>query len=254
MSFDDQPPDSEESLKGLKARVRRRATLKTSFLTGLVIAAPISITLFIVWAFVDFIDNRVRPIILHMTPATWHDFIDTYAAIPGLGLLLVMIVLTLLGMLTANIVGRTIVGWGDHIVHRVPIIGSIYKTLKQIFETVVHQTGPAFKQVCLIEWPRKNCYTVAFVIGPTNGEIKAKGEDDLVTVFLPHAPSPTSGYLIFLPRDEVKILDMTVEEGIKMVVSIGIVTPDYLPNAEEPIGSGGRGFLDRLARRLQATG
>ena len=238
------------------ARLRRRPTLKTSFLTGLVVAAPIGITVFLVWTFVDLVDSWVRPIILHITPRAWHPFLDMYAAIPGLGLLVAVVVLTILGALTANIVGRTIVGWGDLIVHRVPIVGAIYKTLKQIFETVVHQTGPAFKQVCLIEWPRKNCHTIAFVIGPTTGEIAAKGTDDLVTLFLPHSPSPTSGYLMFLPREEVKILDMTVEEGIKMVVSVGIVAPEYAGDLPSKLRNAVRGnsLIDKLARKLQAAG
>ena len=232
----------------------RRPTLKTSFLTGLVVAAPLGITVFLVWNFVDLIDNWVRPIILRMTPRAWHEVLDSYAAIPGLGLVVVVVVLTIIGALTANIVGRTIVGWGDLIVHRVPVIGTIYKTLKQIFETVVHQTGPAFKQVCLIEWPRKNCHTIAFVIGPAAGEIALKGAEDLVTVFLPHSPSPTSGYLMFLPRDEVKILDMTVEEGIKMVVSVGIVAPEYSGEEKFRATFRGNSLIERLARKLQATG
>src|SRR5215813_10068959 len=97
-------------------RLRRRPTLKTSFLTGLVVAAPIRITVFLVWTFIDLVDSWVRPIILHITPRAWHPIMDMYAAIPGLGLLVAVIVLTILGALTANIVGRTIVGWGDLIV------------------------------------------------------------------------------------------------------------------------------------------
>jgi len=248
-------PTLETEQDDLPRPRRRRTTLKTSFLTGLVVAAPIGITVFLVWTFIDLVDSWVAPIILHITPRAWHPLMDAYAAIPGLGLLVAVVVLTILGALTANIVGRTIVGWGDVIVHRVPVIGAIYKTLKQIFETVVHQTGPAFKQVCLIEWPRKNCHTIAFVIGPTSGEIAVKGGlDDLVTVFLPHSPSPTSGYLMFLPREDVKILDMTVEEGIKMVVSVGIVAPEYAGDTSKLRQViRGNSLIDKLARKLQAA-
>ena len=106
-----------------------------------------------------------------------------------------------------------------------------------------------------IEWPRKNCHTIAFVIGPASGEIAAKGTEDLVTVFLPHSPSPTSGYLMFLPREEVKILDMTVEEGIKMVVSVGIVAPEYTGEPGKLRSSSrGNSLIDKLTRRLQAAG
>jgi uncharacterized membrane protein len=222
-------PGPQDGQEAKRARPRRRTTLKTSFLTGLVVAAPLGITILLVWSFVDFVDRQVRPIINRMTPANWHEMIDRYAAIPGLGLLLVIVVLTLLGMLTANIVGRTVVGWGDRLVHRMPVIGTIYKTLKQIFETVVAQTEPAFKQVCLIEYPSKGLWALAFVIGATKGEIQAKLDDELLTVFLPTTPNPTTGFMLFIPKKDVKILDMSVEEGAKMLISAGIVTPEYLP-------------------------
>lgn len=226
-------PEPQDGPDQKRVRVRRRATLKTSFLTGLVVAAPLGITIFLAWTFVDFVDRNVRPIINRVTPEHWHGIIDPYAAIPGLGLLLVVIALTLIGMLTANFTGRTIVGWGDRLVHKMPVIGAIYKTLKQIFETVVTQTEPAFKQVCLIEYPSKGTWAIAFVIGATKGEISAKLDDDLVTVFMPSTPNPTTGFMLFIPKSEVKILDMTIEEGAKMIISAGIVTPEYMPDASE---------------------
>jgi uncharacterized membrane protein len=254
------PPETEENLGALRSRVRRRATLKTSFLTGLVVAAPIGITVFLVWTFVDLVDDWVRPIVLQVTPRAWHQVLDSYAAIPGLGLLLAVAAVTLLGALTANIFGRTVVAWGDGVVHKLPIIGSIYKTLKQIFETVVNQTEETFKEVCLVEFPRKDCWCIAFVVGSTKGEIALKAEGDLVSVFLPHAPSPASGYLMFLPKEQVQILDMTVEEGIKFVVSIGIVTPAYEPGLSDKLraavsGGGTRrsSLLNRIARKLQTA-
>lgn len=253
------PPDTEESPipdsaePAPKPPRRKRATLKTSFLTGLVIAAPIGITVWLTWSFVTFVDSRVQPIILKATPKEWHAFIDKYDAIPGFGLLLVVALLTLLGMLTANIVGRTVVGWGDGIWHRMPVIGTVYKTLKQIFETVVSQAEPSFQEVCLIEYPRKGIWAIGFVTASTKGEIQARSDQDLLTIFLPTTPNPTSGFLLFVPRAEVKILEMTVEEGAKMVISAGIVTPDYMdtvfagPPPPEPVKA--QGLIERFTRR-----
>lgn len=226
---------SEFPTKGepMKGRPRApRATFKTSFLTGLVIAAPIGITIFLAWSFISFVDNQVRPIVLKITPTNWHEFINEYAAIPGLGLLLIVVTLTLLGMLTANIAGRTIVGWGDGLVHRMPVIGTIYKTLKQIFETIIAQADPTFQEACLIEYPRRDTWAIAFITANTKGEIQAKSEEDLVTVFLPTTPNPTSGFLLFLPKKDIRVLDMSVEEAAKLVISAGIVTPDYKASAD----------------------
>ena len=249
------PANDHDNLGEKPPRARRkRATLKTSFLTGLVIAAPIGITIWLTWSFVSFVDSRVQPLVFQITPATWHGFIDRYDAIPGLGLLLVVLSLTVLGMLTANIVGRTVVGWGDSIWHRMPVIGTVYKTLKQIFETVVSQADPSFQDVCMIEYPRKGIWAVGFVTAETKGEIQARADLDLVTVFMPTTPNPTSGFLLFVPRKDVKILDMTVEEGAKLVISAGIVTPDFIPpvyagagNVPEPVKA--QSLLERFTRR-----
>ena len=152
---------------------------------------------------------------------------ETYLpfGIPGLGLLMVCFVMTLIGALTAGILGRFWIRTSERILSRMPIIRSIYSALKQIFETVLSHQSNAFREVVLFEYPRRGSWALGFITGSTRGEIQNSTEDEVVNVFLPTTPNPTSGYLLFLPRRELVILSMTVEEGIKMVISGGIVTP-----------------------------
>ncbi len=199
------------------------ATLRRNFLTGVVVAAPIGITIFLTWTFIEFVDSKVTPLIpKQYNPEEYLQF-----SIPGLGVLVVVASLTLLGALTANLFGRTILDLGERFVDRMPVVRSIYATLKQIFETAVSQSENSFKEVGLIEYPRPGLYAICFVTTNTKGEIKSLVGEEMVSVFLPTTPNPTSGYLLFVPRADIQILDMTVEEGAKLVISAGIVEPDY---------------------------
>lgn len=239
------PPSEPKGIRSFKP-----VNLRTSFLTGIVVAAPIAITIYLVWSFIAFVDNQVRPIVLGMMPDSWHHVIYEYAAIPGLGLLILVGALTLLGMLTANMVGRTLLRWGDLLAHRTPIVGTIYRTLRQIVESVVTQTEPAFKQVGLIEYPAKGMFRLVFVIGNAKGEIRELFDDDMLTVFMPSTPNPMAGYVSFIPKKNVRILDMSIEDGVKTLVSAGIAQPEYAP-VIEPVPRPARtpGLLDRWAAR-----
>ena len=202
--------------------------LRTYFLTGLVVAAPVAITAYLTFTFVTFVDRQITPLIPpRYNPNTYVDF-----TIPGLGVLVVLIALTILGALTANLFGRTIIGLGEKILDRMPVVSSIYSALKQIFETVLAQSDTTFKQVCLVEYPRKGIWAIGFVSTSARGEIASRVDKEMLSVFLPTTPNPTSGFLLFVPRSDVIILDMSVEEGAKMVISAGLVVP-------EP-GNGGR--------------
>jgi uncharacterized membrane protein len=250
MASDAIPPLPEPQAKPSRFRSFKRPKLRTSLVTGIVVAAPIGLSIFLIWSFVAFVDDQVRPVVLGVTPNSWHKLIDEYAAIPGLGLILLLVALTLVGMLTANMVGRTVVGWGDSIARRTPILGTIYKTLKQIIETIIAQTEPAFKQVCLIEYPSKGTWRLAFVIGSAKGEIQAKFDEDMMTIFMPSTPNPMTGYLMFMPKKTIRLLEMSIEDGIKMLVSAGIVTPDRLPTGGlAPGPSRTSSILSRLTRR-----
>lgn len=196
--------------------------LRTYFLTGLVVAAPISITVYLTWWFVTLFDVWLKPLVpLIYNPDTYLPF-----SVPGVGLLFAFFALTVLGALTANLFGRTIVAYGEQMLNRMPVVRNVYSALKQIFETALSQSSSSFQDVGLIEYPRQGLFAIVFVSTETGGEIPEKsGEQDMYSVFLPTTPNPTSGYLLFVPRRDVILLEMSVEEGAKLVISAGLVSP-----------------------------
>ena len=205
--------------------------LRNYFLTGLVVAAPIGITGYLTWLFITSVDQWVTPLIpTAYNPETYLPF-----SIPGLGVVIVAAFLVLLGALTANFFGRALIRWGERILDAMPVVRSIYGTLKQIFETVTSHSAASFRDVVLVEYPRKGLWAIAFVSSETKGEIRHRLDQEMVNVFLPTTPNPTSGYLLFVPKKDVVYLDMTVEEGVKYVISAGLVTPPRQQGAEVPV-------------------
>jgi uncharacterized membrane protein len=197
------------------------ARLRTYFLTGILITAPIGITAYLSIEFINFVDSSVTPLIpARYNPETYLPF-----GLPGLGLLVMAVFLTMVGFLTANFLGRQLVRAGERLVDRMPVVRGIYGALKQIFETVLAKSSTSFRQCVLVEWPRKGAWTVAFVTGQAQGEILRRAEQDLVAIYVPTTPNPTSGYLMYLPRTDVIFLDMSVEDGLKLVISGGLVIP-----------------------------
>ncbi|MCF6196771.1 MAG: DUF502 domain-containing protein [Emcibacter sp.] len=142
--------------------------------------------------------------------------------------------LTVLGFFAANFLGRTLIKIGEKILNRMPVVRSVYNTLKQIFETVISENKGSFQEVVLIEYPRKGLWAIAFISGENKGEIQRKMADDVVNVFLPTTPNPTSGFLLFVPKKDIIRLDMTPDEGAKYVISAGLVDPGNMPVKEEP--------------------
>jgi uncharacterized membrane protein len=214
-------------------RISPLARLRAYFLTGVIVTAPISITIFLVWQFITFLDTQVGGLI----PAPYNPEAYLPFGLPGLGLLIMLAFLTLVGFLAAGLAGRTLVHIGERLLSRMPIVRSVYSTLKQIFETVLAQSSRSFREVVLIEYPRRGLGAIGFVTGPTRGEIQARSGEELVNVFLPTTPNPTSGFLLFVPKSELVHLDMTIEEGIKMVISGGIVAPpNHLEALAEAVG------------------
>ena len=207
------------------------ARLRNHFVTGLVVVGPLAITVYIARGFLDWVDATVKPLI----PAAWNP--DSYLpfAVPGFGLVVALVGLTVLGAATASLVGRTLLSYGEDLVGHLPFVRPVYKTLKQIFETFVSSRDQSFREVGLIEWPRAGVWSLVFVSGSTRGEAATRlsasrpdvAEDAWLTVFIPTTPNPTGGYIMFLPRDDVRILDMSVEDAAKFIISGGIVTPDW---------------------------
>lgn len=203
--------------------------LRNYFLTGLVVASPIAITLYVGWWFITFVDENVKPLI----PASYNP--ETYLPfpIPGLGLVGVVVFLIILGALTANLFGRALIRIGEKIVDRVPVIRSVYGTLKQIFETVVSSDSKSFSDVVLVEYPRKGIWAIAFVSAENKSEIQDRMADEVVNLFLPTTPNPTSGFLLFVPKKDLIYLDMTTDQGAKYVISAGLVNPEDLPRKKQ---------------------
>ncbi|MFZ5791894.1 MAG: DUF502 domain-containing protein [Pseudomonadota bacterium] len=197
------------------------ARLRAYFFAGILITAPISITIYLAWAMITWVDSKVIPLIpARYNPETYLPF-----SVPGIGLIILLVGLTLIGAATAGIIGRMLVHFSERLLNRMPVVRSIYNALKQIFETVLSQKSQAFREVVLIEYPRRGMWALGFITGTTEGEVQELTEDEVVNVFLPTTPNPTSGFLLFVPKSDIIPLSMTVEEGIKMVVSGGIVTP-----------------------------
>jgi uncharacterized membrane protein len=198
--------------------------LRNYFLTGLIIVAPLAITAYLTWTFIGWVDGWVKPYI----PAAYNP--ETYLpfAVPGFGLLTALFLITMIGFLTANLVGRSIIAFGESLLDRMPLVRSLYKGLKQIFQTVLAEQSSSFKQAGLIQYPRMGLWSIVFIATETKGEVNERlPEDESISVFLPTTPNPTSGFLLFVPRKDVIILEMSVEEAAKMVISAGLVSPDY---------------------------
>jgi uncharacterized membrane protein len=205
--------------------------LRTDFLTGLVVVLPMFLTVYIVWLTIGFVDAKVIPLI----PRAYNPENVFGRNIFGLGLLVFVSFTTLVGALAKGFIGRKILQTGERIVERTPIVRSLYNGLKQIVETIFNQSGTSFQTACLIEYPRKGLWAVAFVATDTKGEIPGKiGEPDLVSVFLPTTPNPTSGFLLFVPRRDVIPLEMSLEEAAKLLISAGLVTPPPAGAAAPP--------------------
>jgi uncharacterized membrane protein len=199
--------------------------LRNYFLTGFVVCEPLAITAYIAWSVVGWVDSWVKPYI----PARYNP--DTYLPfpVPGFGLIVALFLITLIGFLAANIVGRAIVGFGERLLGRMPLVRGIYGSLKQIFETVLSNKGDMFRQVGLVEYPRKGVWSLVFVAGEKETEINQKLDqegDPLIAVFMPCTPNPTTGFLMYVLKSDIVLLDMTIEDGANLIVSAGLVAPE----------------------------
>jgi len=197
------------------------ARLRAYLFAGILVTAPISLTLYLAWLFIDVIDGLVAALI----PARYNPELFLPFTVPGLGLAAVLVFLVLVGMFAAGFAGRMVLRLGEAILGRMPVVRSIYSALKQIFETVLANQSNAFREVVLIEYPRRGVWSLGFITGTTQGEVQNLTADEVINVFVPTTPNPTSGFLLFVPNGDLIRLTMSVEDGIKMVVSGGIVTP-----------------------------
>jgi uncharacterized membrane protein len=196
--------------------------IRNYFLTGLIVAGPVAVTLWLIWWFVTWVDNLMRPII----PTTYRP--ETYLPlnIPGLGLIVAFVGLTLLGFLTANLVGRKLVDFGEGILSHMPIVRPIYRTAKQIFQTLFSSSGTSFRQVGLVEFPSPGMWSLVFLTQSPSADIASRlPAIEHVSAFMPCTPNPTTGFFFYVPRHDVVILDITVEQAMQLLMSAGIIQP-----------------------------
>jgi uncharacterized membrane protein len=222
-SYDNTRTSATKSPPGIISRIR------TYFLTGLVVAGPVAVTLWLVWWFVTWVDGLVRPLF----PVAYRP--ETYlpVKIPGLGLIIVFVALTLLGFLTANLIGRKLVEVGENILSRMPIVRPIYRTAKQIFQTLFSKSDSSFRRVALIEFPSPGMWSLVFLTqSPTEGIAGRLPATEHVSAFMPCTPNPTTGFFFYVPKSEVIELDITVEQAMTVIMSAGIVQPGAEANAQ----------------------
>ena len=213
--------------------------LRNNFLAGLVVIAPIGLTIWLIWTVVGWIDGFVWPLV----PGGYHpdalinrllgnggpndpNYIEIN--VRGLGVILFFVVTMFTGWIAKGLIGRSFLNWGEGLVSRMPVVRSIYNGAKQLAETVFAQSETSFDKACLIEYPRQGLWAIGFISTKAKGEIarKVPADEDIQTVFLPTTPNPTSGFLLFVPRSSIKELDMSVEDAAKLVISAGLVYPN----------------------------
>ena len=223
--FDVDPPQPRRTVVG---------SLRASFLTGLVVIAPVGLTIWLIWSVVGWIDGFVLPLV----PQAYHPDrmiqnllgLDPSVQINvrGLGVVIFLIFTIVVGWVAKGFIGRSLIRFAESLVERTPVVRTIYSGIKQISETIFAQSERSFEKACLIEYPRRGIWALGFISTDAKGEITARASENgepMVSVFLPTTPNPTSGFLLFFPKSDVMELDMTVEDAAKLVISAGLVYP-----------------------------
>lgn len=217
---------------------RRRwiSSLRASFLTGLVVIAPIGLTAWLIWSVIGWIDSWVLPFIPNdYNPATLiNQYFNLNVDIRGIGVAMFLLFTVLVGWIAKGLIGRSLIRTSEAVVLSIPGVRALYSGLKQITETVLAQSKGSFDKACLVEYPRKGIWAIAFISTDAKGEIADSHAKAMVSVFLPTTPNPTSGFLLFVPREDVRILDMSVEDAAKLVISAGLVYPTPDGEDEDP--------------------
>ncbi len=225
-------PTDDNSPPKMRKRRRLIASFRASFLTGLVVLVPIALTVYLFWTFVGWIDSWVLPFVPNAyQPENVLQRIfgeDFSLNVRGVGVVVFLLFTIFVGWLAKGFLGRSFLSWAEGLVDRMPVVRSVYNGLKQIAETVFSQRENSFEKACLVEYPRRGIWAVAFISTPAKAEIDTKIPEDqtIMSIFLPTTPNPTSGFLLFVPKSDVIELDMSVEDAAKLVISAGLVYPN----------------------------
>ena len=220
--FDPIEPKKPGTISGLRA----------SFLTGLVVIAPVGLTIWLIWTVIGWIDGVVLPLVPHQFRPEQYIGIN----LRGVGVIIFLVFTVIIGWLAKGIIGRSLIRYAESVVDRMPVIRSIYSGIKQISETVFAQTERSFEKACLVQYPRKGIWAIGFISTEAKGEISFRAETGgkLMSVFVPTTPNPTSGFLLYFPEEDVIELDMTIEDAAKLVISAGLVYPSDKEIAKQP--------------------
>ena len=195
--------------------------MKKYFVTGLLIWIPLVITIWVLRLIIDTLDQTQFLLPQSLRTENWLG-----VHVPGLGVLLTLLVVMLTGVVTANIVGQRLVHWWHEILHRIPVVNSIYSSVKQVSDTLFSPSGEAFRKALLVQWPREGMWTLAFLTGTPGGDVTRHLQGDYVSVYVPTTPNPTGGYFVMMPRKDVIELDMSVDTALKYIISMGVVAPN----------------------------
>jgi uncharacterized membrane protein len=223
MNREDLPPVAPAELPPEDASPGLMARFRNYFLTGLIVAGPIAITLYLTWWFVTWVDGLVRPFVpVAYRPETYLPF-----GLPGAGLIIAVFALTLLGFLAANLVGRKLVDWGERLLGRMPVVRAIYRSLKQVFETLFSGNGSSFRRVGLVEFPAPGMWSIVLISQPPSTDVSTHlpGKEEHISVFLPCSPNPTTGFFFYVPKSKVIEVEMTAEAAATLIMSAGVVQP-----------------------------
>lgn len=201
----------------------KKTTLKTYFFTGIIVTAPVAITLYLAVELISYIDTTVTGLI----PAAYNPNNFLPYGLPGIGIVLLLLFFTGIGMLTANFIGQALVRLGYRIIGKMPVISGVYNAIRKIFETLLgSDKNKAFRQAILVEYPRKGLWTIAFLTGPVPDIIKDKlNNQNLISIYVPTTPNPTSGFFLYVPESDIIYLDISVDEALKTILSTGIINP-----------------------------
>lgn len=227
---DNQPEELAASLGKSVQKQGLWSGLQSSFLAGVVVIAPIGITVALVYWFVTGPMAKLDAFVKQSFPDNGTAFESFLQFFPGLGVLIAFIAIVILGAFAKNFVGRSLINLGERIFESVPVVRNLYGFFKNVIETALRQSDRSFKEVALIEYPRRGAWVMAFVVGDAKGEVAQQLDDqggELTALFVPTVPNPTSGFLLFIPRSDMRILSMSVEDAAKVVFSLGLVVPDY---------------------------
>lgn len=198
----------------------RSQLIKRYFITGLLVWLPLSITLWVLSMLLRLADQ-----VLQFLPAIIHPHTFLKYNVPGIGILFVVLVIFITGLLTANFIGQYIVQWGEKLLAKIPVVSPIYRSVKQVSDSLFSSSGNAFRKALLIEYPRKGIWALAFLTGTPGAQVGNHLEEEHVGVFVPSTPNPTSGFFLMLPKNEVIELDMSVDEALKYIISMGVAAP-----------------------------